>query len=209
MTAPKKWARILTGRSLVCVWAAAVCFGSFEMVRYQMKPAPASAAVAQRWPSSLDLTPSATTPTLVVSLHPQCPCSRATVHELAELMSRAKGRLSAYVLFVKPSGAPADWLDGDLMKLAKAIPNISVVVDEGGRNAAALGATTSGQTIVYDVTAKVQFNGGITDGRGHEGENAGLAAILAIVRDGKSQVSETPVYGCSLGVCSVAAHGKD
>ena len=117
--------------------------------------------------------------------------------------------LSAYVLVVKPSGAPADWLDGDLMQLAKAIPNISVVVDEGGRNAAALGATTSGQTIVYDVNGKVQFNGGITDGRGHEGENAGLAAILSIVRDGKSQVSETPVYGCSLGVCSVAAHGKD
>jgi len=173
-----------------------------------MRPASASAVVAQQWPASLDLVRSSTCPTLVVSLHPQCPCSRATVHELAQLMSRSQGRLTAYALFVKPANAPADWLDGDLMQSAKAVPNVTVLVDEGGRDAAALGAMTSGQVIVYGVKGQIQFNGGITDGRGHEGDNPGLAAILAIVRDGKSPVAATPVYGCPLGTCSVAAHNE-
>jgi hypothetical protein len=54
---------------------------------------------------------------------------------------------------------------------------------------------------VYDTTGILEFHGGITDGRGHEGDNDGMLAVLAIGRDEKSPVSKTPVYGCSLGVC--------
>jgi hypothetical protein len=76
---------------------------------------------------------------------------------------------------------------------------VTVMLDENGHDTAAFGASTSGQVMVYDASGAIQFSGGITDGRGHEGDNPGMLAVLSLVRDGKSQVSTTPVYGCSLG----------
>jgi hypothetical protein len=57
--------------------------------------------------------------------------------------------------------------------------------------------------MVYDRSGALRFSGGITDGRGHEGDNAGLFSVLDLVRSGKSAVAATPVYGCSLGVCQI------
>jgi hypothetical protein len=138
-----------------------------------------------------------------MTLHPQCPCSRASVHELAEIMSRSEGRLDARILFVEPENAPAGWLDGALWREAKTIPGVTVSVDKDGQDAAEFGASTSGQVMVYDATGVVRFSGGITDGRGHEGDNAGQLSVLDLVRTGKSPVATTPVYGCSLGVCKI------
>jgi hypothetical protein len=78
---------------------------------------------------------------------------------------------------------------------------VEVSIDNEAKDASIFGATTSGQVMVYDASGAIRFSGGITDGRGHEGDNAGLSAILGLVRDGKAAVSTTPVYGCSLGVC--------
>ena len=138
-----------------------------------------------------------------MTLHPQCPCSRASLTELAEIMARSEGRLEARILFVQPADAPADWLDGELWRRAKTIPGVTVSVDKDGRDAAAFGASTSGQVMVYEATGVIRFSGGITDGRGHEGDNAGMLSVLDLVRNGKSQVATTPVYGCSLGVCRI------
>jgi hypothetical protein len=74
-------------------------------------------------------------------------------------------------------------------------------VDKDGKNAVAFGASTSGDVRVYDTSGALRFSGGITDGRGHEGDNTGLDSVLDLVRVGKSPVSATPVYGCSLGIC--------
>ena len=45
-----------------------------------------------------------------------------------------------------------------------------------------MGATTSGHVLLYDAGGVLRFAGGITDGRGHEGDNAGLDAALALLR---------------------------
>jgi hypothetical protein len=43
------------------------------------------------------------------------------------------------------------------------------------------------------------FSGGITDSRGHEGDNDGADAILEIVSGpGVRAVARTPVFGCTL-----------
>jgi len=118
-------------------------------------------------------------------------------------MARSAGRLDAHILFVQPANAPADWLDGALWQQAKTIPGVTISVDKDGRDAAALGASTSGQVMVYDAAGVIRFSGGITDGRGHEGDNAGMQSILDLIRFGKSSLATTPVYGCSLGVCRI------
>ena len=184
------------------VWASAVLAGMVGTVRYETRPGPTAAGAAAgapaQWPATVHLSRDAHRPTLVMSLHPHCPCSRASVHELEMLMSRADARVSAHVLFVQPNGAPNDWLNTDLWNDARAIPRMSVEVDSNGSDSAALGATTSGQVVMYDANGNLQFAGGITDGRGHEGDNAGVDAILALLRDQKASTNSTPVYGCPL-----------
>lgn len=192
----------LLGPPIIVIWGIAVLFGMYGMVRYQMTPAVASAAPAQ-WPAGVSFSRGEGRPTLVMTLHPQCPCSRASLHELAQIMARSAGRLDAHILFVQPANAPADWLDGALWQQAKTIPGVTISVDKDGRDAAALGASTSGQVMVYDAAGVIRFSGGITDGRGHEGDNAGMQSILDLIRFGKSSLATTPVYGCSLGVCRI------
>jgi hypothetical protein len=193
----------LVGLPMVVAWGFAVLVGMFGMVRYQMTPAAVASAAPARWPAEASFGHSTGRPTLVMTLHPQCPCSRASLSELAQIMARSEGRLDARILFVQPVNAPANWLDGALWQQAKTIPGVTISVDKNGRDAAAFGATTSGQVMVYDAAAVIRFSGGITDGRGHEGDNAGMLSILDLVRIGKSSVATTPVYGCSLGVCQI------
>ena len=168
------------------------------MLRYQMTPGAPGPSVPAVWPAGVDIQRDVHRPTLVMLLHPQCPCSRASLHELTELLARADGRIAAHVLFIEPASAPADWLKGDLWNQARAIPSVAVTIDQGGKDAAAFGATTSGQVAVYDSGGTMRFKGGITAGRGHEGDNPGYLAILALMRQGASPISATPVYGCSL-----------
>ena len=189
----------------VFAWAIAILAGMVGLARYQMTPG--ALPVARHWPHSVRVTRDPSRPTLVMSLHPQCPCSRASVHELEVLMARSGGNLAVRVIFVQPHGAPADWLDTTLWRSAEAIPGVTVAADPNGTDARAFGATVSGQVNLYDSHGNFLFVGGITDGRGHEGDNAGVDAILALLREGKSPVTVTPVYGCPLGTDGVCKIG--
>jgi hypothetical protein len=191
-------------------WAGSVFFGMAGMVRYQMTPTVAAAAnvqVPRRWPDRCALVRDAGKFTLVMALHPQCPCSQASVQELAELRARTGDRLSIVVMFIVPAGAPADWLDTILWKRANDVPGVRVIADHDGTESRRFGATTSGQVALYDPRGNLRFTGGITDGRGHQGDNAGLEAIVDLMHDRMPHIDTTPVYGCSLGVCTIAHTG--
>ena len=54
---------------------------------------------------------------LYMFLHPRCPCSVASVNELARIMSRCAAQLDATVYFVRPESQPADWENGTLREL--------------------------------------------------------------------------------------------
>jgi len=187
---------------MIAVWGIGVLLGMTSLMRYQMTPA-AHAAAPGHWPANASFSPSPLHPTLIMTLHPRCPCSRASLHELEQIMAHSAGRLEAHVLFVIPQNAPSDWRDGDLWGIAQSIPDVTVSIDKGGHDASAFGATTSGQVMVYDIAGELRFSGGITDGRGHEGDNDGMFSVLDIVRLGGSRIVTTPVYGCSLGISSI------
>ncbi len=190
------------GRACLAGWMAAVVAGMVLMTRYQMTPANAVAGVVAQWPANVSSPRDARRPTLIMALHPHCPCSRASVAELSVLAARADGRLAMRVLFVQPSGASRDWVRGDLWNSAAAIPGVTVSADPDGRDAAAFGATASGTVVVYGADGKVLFNGGITDGRGHEGDNPGLLAVLSLLHNRDPGIQTAPVYGCPLNSAS-------
>lgn len=196
---------------LAAAWAVSVGGGLLLLWSYGAAPGAAGAAPA-RWPAASRVAAgSGSQSTLVVALHPRCPCSRATVRELDRIMARSGGMLRAHVLFVRPDGVPAGWERAGLWRDAAAIPGVSVAADAGGHEARRFGAETSGQVVLYDPQGRLVFRGGITPARGHEGDNAGAEAITAVVRGSgppdwgsdsarTGAVQTTPVYGCELGV---------
>jgi hypothetical protein len=118
--------------------------------------------------------------------------------ELAAIMAHSQGRLTAYVLFLKPKGFSEDWEKTDLWQSAASIPGVNVMIDEGGAEARLFNSSTSGQTILYDPAGRLQFSGGITGSRGHSGDNAGRSAIVSLVSAGVATRAETLVFGCPL-----------
>jgi len=120
------------------------------------------------------------------------------MEELNRLMTRCHGRLAASVLFVKLPNTDSNWQHTDLWRAASAIPTVNVQTDDDGVEAARFDAVTSGQTLLYSSDGTLLFRGGITLGRGHEGDNAGFDAIADLVAGKEPAVRQTPVFGCEL-----------
>ncbi|MBI1795433.1 MAG: hypothetical protein HYR74_00105 [Candidatus Eisenbacteria bacterium] len=178
------------------------------LLDYQTR-AGAPAHPPSSWPQSTRIAMTVGEARLVVFAHPHCPCTRATLGELARVMARTEGRLHAAVQFVVPPGEDPQWARTDLWRSAAAIPGVQVGIDQGGAEARRFGSLTSGQVLLYDAAGRLCFAGGITAGRGHAGDNAGEDAIVAIASNGVGRLSSTPVYGCALKSPSTAAERMD
>ena len=144
-------------------------------------------------------------PTLIMLVHPQCPCSRASLTELSRLMALCPKRANVSVLFLRPAGCPEAFADTDLRRQAQAIPGVMVATDDNGDAARRFGAATSGETLLYAPSGRLLFHGGLTGSRGHEGDNAGLSAAAAWLH-GASGPSQSPVYGCPMTADRSPAH---
>jgi len=149
---------------------------------------------------------------LLMFVHPRCPCTQASLGELAEILAREPGKASAALVFVKPAGAGPDWSQTALHKQAAAVPNLRLI-DDDGTLARHFGAETSGHVVLYDAEGKLVFSGGITRSRGHEGESAGRRMICARLEGTASDApAETPVFGCPLftpGACAATQCSAD
>jgi hypothetical protein len=122
-------------------------------------------------------------------------------------MARVQGKVAAYVIFLKPDHT-SEWDDTDLQRSAAAIPGVTVVSDIDGVEARRFGAETSGHTLLFDRDGRLLFSGGITQSRGHAGENAGERAIVALVHNRAAERVATFVFGCSLRGSGMGAEGR-
>jgi len=187
--------------TLGIAWAASVSFGGWKLWGYDGTPGtPARAPLTL--PGELAVPQKSALPTLVLLLHPKCPCSRATVGELERLMTECNGKLNAQVLMIRPPNVPPGWERTDLWRRAEAIPGVKVIADEDCKATRQFGATTSGQALLYAADGRLLYSGGITESRGHSGDSAGHSAILAFVLGANSvppaHPVSAPVYGCPL-----------
>jgi len=175
----------------------AIVGGMGILWRYSLTPGAAGTPPAF-WPAQSRLTRKSGALTLVMVVHPHCPCTRASIGELEILMAQSRGRIDANVIFLKPPGFSDKWTKSSLWRDAAAIPGVSVVIDDG-REARLFGAATSGQTMVYDRNGRLLFSGGITAARGHYGDSAGASAIAALLEEPTPHDGgKTAVYGCAL-----------
>jgi hypothetical protein len=171
-------------------WLAVVAAGFAAWAAYDATPGPraggavAAEVVGPAW-------------TLTLYAHPHCPCTRASLAELAEIARSLPAGAVVHVAFVRPAGTAAGWERTASWDAAAAIPGVSVGCDAGGVEAARVGATTSGHAVLADAAGRVAFRGGLTRGRGRAGESAGRRAVLEIVAGGIAE-GEAPVFGCPL-----------
>jgi hypothetical protein len=181
----------------VAAWAFAVGFGMERLWNYSLTPGLAAPAPGD-WPDSTLISPRPGQATLIMFIHPRCPCSRASLEELRVTLERRPDKASAWVLFMRPQGVQDDWPKTASWKAAQQIPGVTVAVDSDGAEAARFGATTSGHVVLYDAQRQAVFSGGITAARGHLGENDGERQLIALL-DGSDVIrSRYPVYGCKI-----------
>jgi hypothetical protein len=183
--------------TVATLWVVTIGVGLAMLWNYQNSSG-AAGVPPSRWPANSSVKLAAGRPTLVMLAHPHCPCTRSSIGELALLMARSHGRVSAYVLFFKPPNFPDGWERTDLWESAGSIPGVTVLSDEGGVEAGRFNAMTSGATMLYGADGRLLFSGGITGSRGHSGDNDGRSAIVALVTGEAATQAETAVFGCSL-----------
>jgi hypothetical protein len=181
----------------ITLWLLVIGIGLSFLWGYENTPGVA-AEPPREWPVDSQIRRDSNRATLIMLAHPHCPCTRASIGELASLMAHSQGRLTAYVLFLKPNGFSEDWEKTALWQNAASIPGVEAVVDNDGTEARRFHAHTSGQTLLYDADGRLLFSGGITASRGHSGDNAGRSAIASLVSTGAAERDETFVFGCPL-----------
>ena len=184
---------------LVALWLVAVGAGIWTLSRYA-GAAGQPAAAPSIWPAASEIARQPDRPTLLMFVHPQCTCSRASLESLARLQAEVAGRSAAetVVMVAAARSMGDDWTRGALWQQAAAIPGVRVVADLDGREAARFGAATSGQSLLYGADGHLLFSGGLTPARGHAGDSAGLAALRGLLLDQPAGDARAAVFGCPL-----------
>ena len=157
-------------------------------------------------------------PTLVMYIHPKCPCTRASIRELERLQADLLHPIQIVAFFYEPDGIDADggdaesWRDTDTCRSIARMPRTRTVPDPEGRVAAQAGVTTSGTVCLYDGEGRTVFVGGITPSRAHEGDSEGGLALRRLLNESNEDLEvlstahreaaglpgRTAVYGCPI-----------
>lgn len=179
------------------VWLTCVVGGHAALWRYATH-AGAVATIPRTWPTESSLSRDPVRATLVAFVHPRCPCSSATISELGRILATAGQRVRASVVLACPTAA-AGRGNTPLEAEARAL-GVEVRKDAGVVEARRFGAVTSGAVVVYAPDGELLYGGGITQARGHVGENRGGNAVIAALT-ALAPAPTAPVFGCPLDNC--------
>ena len=192
------------GKALTAIlgilWLASIFAGTFLMMGYANSPGKPGSPPAH-WPNKSQISRDPLKPTLVMFLHPHCPCSKASVGELALLMAHCQNRANVTVMFLQPAETTSNWVNTETWKAVAQIPGVTAQRDEAGTEARLFHVETSGDTAVYSAKGDLLFHGGITISRGHSGDNPGRDSVEALLLDQPVSMTNTPAFGCSLFEC--------
>ena len=178
-------------------WVCLIVFGTKTLMTYENRAAAAGTSPA-KWPADSGIQRSASKFVLVMVVHPDCPCSKASLVELAELMARLDGKLAAFILFSKPEASEQEVRASELWNRAARIPGVHARYDGHALESVRFGGLISGQTMLYNPDGRLVFAGGLTRARGQEGYSMGTDAVILKVSGNPNAPANTPVFGCSL-----------
>jgi len=191
------WPRRLLWAAFGLGWLSASIVGLVMLAGYSNSPGDASAG-PRRWPTNSAIPISPERATLVMFVHPHCPCTRASLGELEKIVARCPKGATTWVVFFRPSATSDGWEETDLWRTADSIPGVHVVRDVDGQLAGRFHVHTSGETLLYDAAGDLLFSGGITLACGHSGDNAGASAVTSYLAGHSPGYCQTPVFGCPI-----------
>ena len=166
------------------------------MTAYSMAPGVALTPLLER-PADSEIPFSEDQPTLLVFLHPRCPCTHPSIAALERVLAR-QHRMVVQPVFFLPGGKPASWARADFWDRVVAAGAHRPVIDVDGALARQFHVTTSGHALLFSVDGRVRYSGGITSGRVHEGDNMGLTKLTRVLDGVPVADPSFPVYGCSI-----------
>jgi hypothetical protein len=136
-------------------------------------------------------------PTLILFFHPHCPCTNSTIRNLERLSVQLSKRANIVAFGFCPKLENDSWIESPITSALKRL-EANVVVDKDGQHCSKFGAFTSGHVLLYGHNGELLFTGGITAGRGHEGDCAATWDLLQKVDGLSTSISRWPVYGCPI-----------
>src|SRR5262245_12283364 len=181
----------------VTLWLVAIAVGFAWLARYETR-AGRPAQPPWSWPDDSRLVIDRQRWTAVMFVHPRCPCSKASLQELSDLVTNHGSVLHGFLVVCKPIGVPVVWENADILQESSAINGVAVYCDENDEERGRFAVHTSGQVLLYNPRGKLCYTGGITAARGKVGESQGHRFIESILLGEDSLFRDGPVFGCPL-----------
>src|SRR5262249_27958199 len=160
-------------------WGSLAASGFGLLATFEATPGDAGRPRAD-WPGDSRIGPNPKRPNLVMFVHPRCPCTRAGLVALIRVLDRSDDAVALPVVLVRPEGAPGGSERSESWRQAAGMQGVRVHTDPDGVEARRFGAATSGHVLVFDSLGRCLFSGGITRGRGVEGQNDWGEAVVAL-----------------------------
>ncbi|HTI51110.1 MAG TPA: hypothetical protein VL475_09165 [Planctomycetaceae bacterium] len=179
-----------------CAWCVLLGAGWWHLCRYTYRPS-AVATTLSEWPHETAFAPSSGF-RIVMFVHPLCPCSDASIRELENSLARMPAKVSVTVIAVTAGLTAEDLESSGLIAELSAMPRIGLYVDATGAERKRFGAAVSGEVVAFDANGRRVYHGGLTPGRGHQGESVGQGQLEALARGESAAPCESPVFGCLL-----------
>ena len=176
---------------LLTLWGLALAAGFLGLTAYASWPGETGPSPSE-WPRDCGIPLDDRRDTLVMFLHPLCPCSRASVDELGELAASASDRVAVHIVSLRTRSLERNGLE----RVDR--PGVTSWDDDNGKLAQRFGVLTSGHVLLYEPGGRLVYSGGITPLRGHRGENPGRSAVLEALGGGREHRATGPVFGCPL-----------
>lgn len=180
----------------LALWLSATGSGFLLLGAYQASPG-SPGAVSATWPAGVPIALDPARPTLLIFLHPRCPCSEASVAELASVLASLGDRFAAHVVVYRPEDGGKDWEPAKSWGL-DGMPGLTRWGDPGGKLARRFGVETSGHVLLFEPGGALRFGGGITPARGLRGGNPGLADLVARLERPGGEAARRDVFGCPI-----------
>jgi len=198
--------RLGTAALVACWFAASAGVWAWTVAYGTTTAQPPQHGFADPAPPAPGLPRSTGRPTLYLFMHPRCPCTRATIAQLQQVLTAPGLDDAAIPELMVVSTIPSDasenddgWRRSETIRLALELPNASLVEDLGGSIARHFGAVASGSVVLYAADGRLLFAGGVTVSRGHEGDSLGADNLRRRLLDPDHPRPFTaPALGCRL-----------
>src|SRR5258708_19848837 len=129
------------------IWVGTVGAAVRAIRRFEVTPGRAATA-PKSWPADSGLVRNPEAPTLVMLVHPQCSCTRASLQELQAVIEKAPRTMRTYVVVYRPRQAKPGWEQTGTYEAATRLRGTRVIVDDAGPQPKPSRSSTPAQTFL-------------------------------------------------------------